>query len=342
MAAEMNVPGVQQEVDLSGANTLRLPCRAERYAAPGTLAELQRVLAVARHEGWSITVLGGGSNVLLPARLSGIVIRPSLNQWWVQAQGGQLLAHVGAGVNWHRLVMALAASGLWGTENLALIPGDSGAAPVQNIGAYGVELADVLAAVQVVERATGKVRWLSCDACQFGYRDSIFKGALAESVIITRVVLKLSRLPRPTLGYGDLAMRVPESPTPLAVANAVCAIRGEKLPDPKELANAGSFFKNPFVTDQFAEQLRQRYPDMPCFPQGNGQTKLAAGWLIDQCGLKGFRKGAFAVHERQALVLVHFGGGDRQGLLALANSVAAQVAKQFGVTLTSEPRLIAA
>lgn len=340
MNTEMSTVSVQREVDLSDANTLRLPCVAERYAAPRTLAQLQQVLAQSRQEGWSVTVLGGGSNVLLPARLSGIVLRPLLEQWWLQARGDQLFVHVGAGVNWHRLVMSLAASGVWGTENLALIPGDCGAAPVQNIGAYGVELADRLDAVQVVDLTTGEVRWLSRDACQFGYRDSIFKGALAETVIITRLVLRLSREPLVTLGYGDLATRVPASPTPLAVANAVCDIRREKLPDPEELANAGSFFKNPFVTDQLAATLRQRYPEMPCFPQGNGQTKLAAGWLIDQCGLKGFRQGAFAVHERQALVLVHFGGGNRQGLLALANTVAERVAERFAVRLTPEPRLI--
>ncbi|SDN22530.1 UDP-N-acetylmuramate dehydrogenase [Vreelandella arcis] len=331
---------VQREVDLSHANTLRLPCVAERYAAPRTLNQLQSVLAQANRLGWAVTLLGGGSNVLLPARLSGIVIRPAFAQWWLKAEGNQLFAHVGAGVNWHRLVMELAAAGLWGTENLALIPGDCGAAPVQNIGAYGVELADVIEAVQVVDRSSGHVRWLNRDACQFGYRDSIFKGALAENVVISQLVLRLSRLPMAKLGYGDLASRLPESPTPLAVANAVCAIRREKLPDPEELANAGSFFKNPFVTDQVADELRQQYPDMPCFPQGDGRTKLAAGWLIDQCGLKGFRQGAFAVHQRQALVLVHFGGGNRQGLLALARTVSEKVAARFGVTLTPEPRLI--
>ena len=340
MAVEVAACVVQREVDLRHANTLRLPCVAERYAAPRTLAQLQQVLAVARREGWPITLLGGGSNVLLPETLSGIVIRPALNQWWLEADAHGFTAHVGAGVNWHQLVMALATAGLWGTENLALIPGDCGAAPVQNIGAYGVELADRLEAVQVVERATGEARWLSRDACRFGYRDSIFKGELADSVVITRLQLRVSRQPMAKLDYGDLASRVPASPTPLAVAKAVCAVRREKLPDPDQLANAGSFFKNPFVTDQLANELRERYPDMPCFPQGDGLTKLAAGWLIDQCGLKGFRQGAFGVHERQALVLVHFGGGNRQGLLALADTVAEEVAARFAVTLSPEPRLI--
>ncbi len=267
-------------------------------------------------------------------------MRPDLQQYWLSQRQGHVLAHVGAGVNWHTLVMATAARGLWGIENLALIPGSCGAAPVQNIGAYGVELADTLQAVQVMELATGRVDWLSAQECAFGYRESIFKGELASSVVITQLVLQLSRTPEPRLGYGDLAVRLASSPTPLAVAEAVCSIRREKLPDPQVLANAGSFFKNPLVADVLAAQLLQQHPAMPNFPQQGGQTKLAAGWLIDQCGLKGMRDGAFAVHQQQALVLVHFGGGDRQGLMKTASYIADQVEARFGVRLEPEPRLI--
>ncbi|MDQ7731530.1 UDP-N-acetylmuramate dehydrogenase [Halomonas sp. SpR1] len=343
MAAQMNM---LSNVDLSTANTLRLPCQAERFAAPATLSTLRETLATARRQGWPVTLLGGGSNVLLPKTLSGLVVCPALNQWWLSQHQGHVLAHVGAGVNWHRLVMATAARGLWGIENLALIPGSCGAAPVQNIGAYGVELADTLQAVQVMELATGRIEWLDAQQCAFGYRESIFKGALADRVVITQVVLRLSRTPTPRLGYGDLAIRLAGSstptlsPTPLAVAEAVCAIRREKLPDPHELANAGSFFKNPLVPDAQAAQLLQPYPAMPHFPQEGGQTKLAAGWLIDQCGLKGMRDGAFGVHQQQALVLVHFGGGDRQGLMKTADYIADQVETRFGVRLEPEPRLI--
>ncbi|EHJ91379.1 UDP-N-acetylmuramate dehydrogenase [Vreelandella boliviensis] len=337
-------------VDLSCANTLRLPCQAERFAAPTTLTALRQTLAQACCEEWPVTLLGGGSNVLLPETLPGLVVRPALNQWWLftdqlGGQQEQVFAHVGAGVSWHALVMATAARGLWGIENLALIPGSCGAAPVQNIGAYGVELADTLLAVQVMELATGRVEWLNAQQCAFGYRDSIFKGALAGSVVITQLVLRLSRTPAPRLGYGDLAARLASSsltptPTPLAVAEAVCAIRREKLPDPQVLANAGSFFKNPLVADAQAAELLHQYPAMPHFPQRGGQTKLAAGWLIDQCGLKGMRDGAFGVHQHQALVLVHFGGGDRQGLMKTANYIAAQVDTRFGVRLEPEPRLV--
>lgn len=327
-------------VDLSTANTLRLPCQAARYAAPTSLLHLQEVLAEAREHHWTVTLLGGGSNVLLPPQLDGIAIRPAFRHWWLESDKENVIAYVGAGVNWHSLVMALAARGLWGTENLALIPGDCGAAPVQNIGAYGVELSDVLKAVQIVELATGEMRWLSVDECQFGYRDSLFKQTLAGRVVITQLALRMSVTPKPVLGYGDLAARVSGSPTALEIAQAVCAIRQEKLPDPAQLANAGSFFKNPLVSDGQAQRLLEEYPGIPHFPQPNGQTKLAAGWLIDQCGLKGHREGAFGVHDRQALVLVHFGGGDRPGLLRFADAIAQAVWNRFAVTLQPEPRVV--
>lgn len=331
---------IASHVDLTAANTLRLPCQAEHFATPITLSALYNTLTHARNQEWPITLLGGGSNVLLPDQLPGLVVRPAMNQWWLTQQQGHVFAHVGAGVNWHALVMATAKQGLWGIENLALIPGSCGAAPVQNIGAYGVELADTLQAVQIMELATGRVDWLDAGQCVFGYRDSIFKGELASSVVITQLVLRLSRTPAPQLGYGDLAARLASSPTPLAVAEAVCAIRREKLPDPQTLANAGSFFKNPLVDGERVAQLMRQYPGMPNFPQAGGQTKLAAGWLIDQCGLKGMRDGAFGVHQHQALVLVHYGGGDRHDLMKTANYIAAQVESRFGLRLAPEPRLI--
>jgi len=340
VGAEVVTLNLQANVDLTHANTLRLPCQATHFAAPATLSELRAVLAHAHHQNWPVTLLGGGSNVLLPDKLSGVAVRPALNQWWLTRRQGSVYVHVGAGVNWHSLVMATAELGLWGIENLALIPGSCGAAPVQNIGAYGVELADTLQAVQVMELATGRSYWLSAQECAFGYRDSIFKGSLNGRVVITQLVLRLSRVPAPQLDYGDLAARLSHTPTPWEVAEAVCAIRREKLPDPEVLANAGSYFKNPLIKDAQAAQLLREYPAMPHFPLKDGHTKLAAGWLIDQCGLKGMRDGAFGVHQHQALVLVHFGGGDRQGLMNTASYIAAQVETRFGVRLESEPRLI--
>ncbi|WP_311944001.1 UDP-N-acetylmuramate dehydrogenase [Halomonas piscis] len=332
----------QPDCELARANTLGLPCRAAFFAAPSTLSALRDCLGAARRAGQRITLLGGGSNVLLPPRLGGVVVRPALRQWWLERDGDRVRAHVGAGVNWHGLVMTLAARGLWGLENLALIPGDCGAAPVQNIGAYGVELADALYAVDVMYLASGRTRRLSPGECRFGYRDSVFKHELAGEVAITRLVLELGRTPRPVLGYGDLAARAGADPTALEVAQTVSAIRREKLPDPQRLPNAGSFFKNPVVEHSVAKRLLEQHPDMPHFPQAGGGCKLAAGWLVDRCGLKGQRFGAFGVHERQALVLVHFGGGDRAGLKRAAGQVAGAVKERFGVALEVEPRTIPA
>ncbi|WP_280546740.1 MULTISPECIES: UDP-N-acetylmuramate dehydrogenase [unclassified Halomonas] len=326
--------------DLSRANTLGLPCRAERFVSPGSIGDLREALDLAHHEGWPLTLLGGGSNLILPAWLPGLVVRPAMCDWWLEeGEGDSVLVHAEAAVVWHELVMALAARGLWGIENLALIPGHCGAAPIQNIGAYGVELSDLIEAVHLVHLDDGREAVLSPAACAFGYRDSVFKGALDGRVVITRLVLRLSRTPSPRLGYGDLAGRVGAEPSAREVAEAVCAIRREKLPDPALLGNAGSFFKNPLVAADLARRLVDDHPTLPHFPQPDGRVKLAAGWLIDHCGLKGWRQGHFGVHERQALVLVHFGGGNAAELIDFAGRVADTVRERFSVTLEREPRL---
>ncbi|MDN3552820.1 UDP-N-acetylmuramate dehydrogenase [Halomonas almeriensis] len=330
---------VRVEHDLAGLNTLGLPCHAARFVAPSSEATLSEALSLAQQEGLAPLVLGGGSNVILPSRLSRLVIQPAMNAWRWLEQGDTPRIEVDAGVVWHELVMAMAGRGLWGIENLALIPGHCGAAPIQNIGAYGVELADVLEAVRVVSLQDGRAGWMSADECAFGYRDSLFKRELAGQFVITGLILRLSRRATPRLDYGDLAQRVSAAPTPLEVARAVCATRREKLPDPAVLGNAGSFFTNPVVPRAQADALRVSYPDMPQFPQPDG-VKLAAGWLIDQCGLKGWRHGHFGVHDRQALVLVHHGGGTAAELLELAEMVARRVEQRFGVTLQREPRRI--
>ncbi|MCC5882742.1 MAG: UDP-N-acetylmuramate dehydrogenase, partial [Halomonas sp.] len=311
------------EHDLTPFNTLGLPCLAERFAEPVTVVALRRLLRLAAERNWPVTLLGGGSNLILPERLAGLVIRPSLKHWWLERQSSSVRVHVGAGVEWHPLVMALAARGLWGTENLALIPGHCGAAPIQNIGAYGVELCEVVEAVEVLFLESGHSAVLTPEECGFGYRDSIFKGELAGRVAITGLTLRLSRTPLPRVAYGDLAQRVGPLPTPLEVAEAVCAIRREKLPDPAELGNAGSFFKNPIVERGMAELLVAEWPDMPRFELACGGVKLAAGWLIDRCGLKGYRLGHFGVAPPQARVLGDLGCGYAGKQHALAARLAA-------------------
>lgn len=328
--------------DLSRLNTLGLPCVAERFAVADSDDSLAALLDEARNND-AITVLGGGSNLILPPQLGGLVVQPTMAERYFEPLANDgVRVRVGAGVNWHELVMETARRGLWGIENLALIPGRCGAAPIQNIGAYGVELADVLECVELVDIKGGRRFSLDADGCEFDYRDSIFKGALNGNVVITAITLRLSRRPWPRLGYGDLSSRLGVSPTALEVAEAVCAVRREKLPDPQQLANAGSFFKNPLVSANQAERLVAEYPGIPHYPQADGRSKLAAGWMIDQCGLKGWREGHFGVHDRQALVLVHHGGGSAQELLDFSAKVAAEVNRRFAVTLEREPRLAGA
>ncbi|WP_048308594.1 UDP-N-acetylmuramate dehydrogenase [Halomonas sp. PR-M31] len=332
---------IRRNVDLSRANTLGLPCRAERFLATDDIATTRDALRQAVERDWPLTVLGGGSNLVLQPWLPGLALKPTFADLRFEEVGeGDVLVHAGAGLNWHALVEALAARDLWGIENLALIPGHVGAAPIQNIGAYGVELADVLEQVHLLHLEDGQETVLDREECAFGYRDSVFKHALENRVVITRLVLRVSPQARPRLDYGDLAARLPARPCASDVVAAVSAVRREKLPDPKVLGNAGSFFKNPVVSSGHAQALLERHPTMPHFPLANGGVKLAAGWLIDQCGLKGLREGHVGTHERQALVLVHHGGGSAAELLALARHVIEEVQARFDVALEQEPRLM--
>lgn len=341
--------GPASSVSLAACNTLGFAARARSFSEPDSIeAARQQVLAV-QTANERLIVIGGGSNLVLLPWLDAHVMRPAFDALTIvpSQDGLSATVHVEAGRRWHDLVMTLASQGWWGLENLALIPGCCGAAPIQNIGAYGVELADHLLRLEVMSLEDGSCRWMSRDECQFGYRDSIFKGALEHRVLITRLELSVTREATPRLGYGDLVRRVSDAmsgelPTPLAVANAVITTRSEKLPDPAVLGNAGSFFKNPQLPAGQVEALLQRYPAMPHFVQADGSVKLAAGWLIDQCGLKGVRRDHVGIHSQQALVLVHFGGGQVSELLALAAEVRDAVVTRFGVTLEQEPRLLGA
>ncbi|MGT4676311.1 UDP-N-acetylmuramate dehydrogenase [Aeromonas caviae] len=284
-------------------------------------------------------VLGGGSNILFCDDFAGLVVHNGLKGITLQEEDKHWLLHVAAGENWHELVCHALQQGWHGLENLALIPGTVGAAPVQNIGAYGVELASVCAYVEAFNWQSGEVERIAAADCRFGYRDSIFKHDYQDSHFITAVGLRLPKAWRPVAGYGPLAA-LGDAPSPQAIFDTVCATRMVKLPDPAVLGNAGSFFKNPVVPAALAETLKQQYPQMPCYPAAEGQAKLAAGWLIDQCGLKGFAIGRAAVHQEQALVLVNLGGASAMELIALAAHVRDSVEHQFGVVLEHEVRFM--
>ncbi|PJG59140.1 UDP-N-acetylmuramate dehydrogenase [Aeromonas cavernicola] len=320
-------------------NTLALDAHALWLAEIDCVADLTALHADSQYSALPRLVLGGGSNVLFTSDFLGLVILNRLKGMTVQDAGDHWLLHVAAGEEWHQLVHHALQQGWHGLENLALIPGTVGAAPVQNIGAYGVELANFCCYVDAFNWHSGAVERITAAQCRFGYRDSIFKHEYQDSHLITAVGFTLPKAWQPVVGYGPLAA-LGEQPSAQAIFDTVCATRMAKLPDPAVLGNAGSFFKNPVVSTQLAEQLKQRYPTLPCYPAAQGSTKLAAGWLIDQCGLKGFTIGRAAVHQQQALVLVNLGGASAMELIALAAHVRDTVEQRFGVVLEHEVRFM--
>ncbi|NOV25235.1 UDP-N-acetylmuramate dehydrogenase [Cupriavidus necator] len=323
-------------------NTFGFDARA-RFAVPvRSEADLSAALADPRAEGLPLVVLGGGSNVVLTGDLDALVLLMEIPGYQAEATsdgGDAWLVTAGAGENWNALVNRTIADGMPGLENLALIPGTAGAAPIQNIGAYGVELRERFAGVRAYDRQAGRFVWLDLPACDFAYRDSLFKRSGAGRYIITAVTLRLPKAWQPVLSYGELARELDgqAAPTAATIRDAVVAIRSRKLPDPAQLGNAGSFFKNPLVSATQREALLQAHPDLVSYAQPDGTYKLAAGWLIDRCGFKGLTDGPVGVYGKQALVLVHHGGGTGAMLLALANRIADTVQARYGVRIEPEP-----
>ncbi|MCE2572302.1 UDP-N-acetylmuramate dehydrogenase [Motilimonas eburnea] len=287
-------------------------------------------------------ILAGGSNLLFCENFDGVLLKPELTGKEVIDDGDAWLIRVGAGENWHEFVTWCLAQGYFGLENLALIPGCVGATPVQNIGAYGVEVKDFIEQVKAFDLTQRQWQWMSKDDCQFGYRDSVFKHAFKDSHVIVEVTYRLPKQWQPVISYGDLKALTP-SASASEIYDLVCQVRSQKLPDPSELGNAGSFFKNPAVPEAQAQALAIAYPDMPIYDTAiAGQKKLAAGWLIDQCGLKGRKVGGAQVHQQQALVLVNTGAASAKDVVELAWLVRTQVAERFGVLLEHEVRFIGA
>lgn len=327
---------------LSAFNSFGLTVYANRIVTADTPDALLTAWQRSQRGQQPVLILGGGSNVLFLESFSGTVILNRIMGIQVVERHDAWHLHVGAGENWHRLVEYTLREGMHGLENLALIPGCAGSAPIQNIGAYGVEFKRVCDYVDVLDLQSGEARRLTALECQFGYRDSIFKHTHQQGYAITAVGLRLAKEWQPVLNYGDLARLDARTVTPVQVFDAVCHMRRTKLPDPAVTGNAGSFFKNPIVSAEHAQRIRESYPDMPSYPQPDGTVKLAAGWLIDRCGLKGCQIGGAAVHEQQALVLINKDRATSQDILALAKHVREQVAARFSVGLEPEVRFIAA
>lgn len=326
------------QFDLTPLNTLALPSKAEYFAKFNSLTQLQHILVQAKAQGLKITVLGDGSNVLLNPLVKGLVLTSAMNEIKVLEQNTDFcMVQVGAGKNWHEWVLQSTQYG-HGLENLALIPGTVGAAPVQNIGAYGVEVEHFIEQVQGVQISTGEERRLGSRECCFSYRDSIFKQALNDDFIITSVVFRLPSQFKPVLSYGALASQGIKSSNELI--QAVIDIRNSKLPNPKRIPNAGSFFKNPIVSQAKTQAIQAKYPGVPFYVQADNRVKLAAGWLIEQAGWKGKALGNVSMHSQQALVLTSNGKASLNEVLSLKQAVQQAVQQQFGVELEAEPRLI--
>ncbi|WP_254901621.1 UDP-N-acetylmuramate dehydrogenase [Lonsdalea britannica] len=322
-------------------NSFSLPVSAKEVVTANSTEELLNAWKNATISDQSVLILGGGSNVLFLEDFEGCVVLNRLKGIEIDDTDACWHLHVGAGEVWHDLVEFTLNQGIPGLENLALIPGCVGSSPIQNIGAYGVELQDVCAYVDVLDLNTGEQMRLAHESCQFGYRESIFKHQYRDGYAITAVGLTLPKLWRPVLNYGDLSRLDLQTVTPRVVFDSVCAMRKSKLPDPAVNGNAGSFFKNPVLPAVHANELLRQFPLAPHYPQVNGDVKFAAGWLIDQCELKGYRIGDAAVHANQALVLINAGNATSKDVVTLARYVRHQVAEKFGIGLEPEVRFIA-
>lgn len=334
---------IQANVSLKPFNTFGVDVSARWFAEAHTDTHVREALAYAKEHDVKLLVIGGGSNLLLTRDVEALVLRmASRGIRIIHEDCSAAVIEAEAGEPWHPFVQEMLARGLSGLENLSLIPGTVGAAPMQNIGAYGVELKDVFDSLIALDRLTGETREFSLADCAFGYRDSVFKHQTGRWLIL-RVRFRLSYAAELHLDYGPVRQRLLEQgiklPTPIHVSRAICAIRSEKLPDPAVLGNAGSFFKNPLVPAELAARIREAHPGVVAFPQADGQVKLAAGWLIEQAGWKGFRDGDAGVHALQSLVLVNYGGASGWDLLNLAKRIQADVRERFGVSLEMEPNL---
>ncbi len=336
---------IESGVSLKPFNTFGLPAVAQQLVRIAGDADVRRVVD---HPDLGLAakfILGGGSNIILTRDMPQVVLKVEVRGLrLVEERADAWIVEAGAGEAWHDLVAWTLAQGLPGLENLALIPGTVGAAPVQNIGAYGLELKDRFESLDAVDLVTGRSVTLGAEICDFGYRDSVFKHSLAGRTLITRVRFRLPRPWQPVLGYLDIERKMRETgvaaPSAQQIFDWICAIRRAKLPDPAVIGNAGSFFKNPVVTPEQCRDIIGRDPEIVHYPMPDGTVKLAAGWMIDACGWKGKSVGQAAVYERQALVLVNRGGAIGSEVMTLARAIQESVYGRFGIRLEPEPVVV--
>ncbi len=331
---------MEKNKELLPYNTFGLSAKAAHFEVVDSLKSARAALDLQIKP---VRILGGGSNILFAHDVAGLLLKNEIKGIEVVRQWpNRVHVRVGGGENWHQFVCWAVENGYGGIENMSLIPGTVGAAPIQNIGAYGVEMKDVFVRLQTLDLQTGKVRSFSHAECQFGYRDSVFKRTAKDKYLITEVVLSLSVSEhRINTTYGDISKTLAEHgiqgvPTIAEVSRAVIAIRSSKLPDPQVIGNCGSFFKNPEVAAEVLQKIRATHPNAPGYDLPDGRVKLPAGWLIEQCGWKGKRVGNTGSYDKQALVLVNHGGATGAEVRQLAHDIIASVKEQFGVLLEAE------
>lgn len=335
---------IKENVSLKGYNTMGISAVTRYFCQISSVDDLREVLRSEQFSAMPKLILGGGSNLLFTGDYEGLVIKIAImGREAISETEDQVQVKIGAGENWHHWVLYAIENGWGGIENLSLIPGTVGAAPMQNIGAYGVEIKEVFESLEAVNLNSAELRTFNAEDCQFGYRNSIFKNELKNQYVITSVTLKLSKKPTINTSYGairaTLSQMGVQSPDIKSVSEAVIHIRQSKLPDPAEIGNAGSFFKNPVIDKAHYESLKMVYPTIPGYEQ-HDQVKVPAAWLIEQCGWKGKTIGEIGVHKRQALVLVNYGNGKGKDLQKLAEEIQKSVADKFGIQLQTEVNIV--
>ncbi len=344
---------ILQNISLKSYNTFGIDCIAKNFVEVKTVDELLEILEITKQENFSsIFILGGGSNVLFLRDFEGLVIKNSIKEISkLEENEDNILLYVAAGENWHDFVLFCLENNYGGIENLSLIPGTVGAAPMQNIGAYGIEICNVIKRVKVIDRKTKEIKWISNSECQFGYRSSIFKHQAKDKYIIIGVEFILTKKNHIlNTSYGaiqdylysltTLNLQANQLPTIQQISKAVIAIRESKLPNPKEIGNGGSFFKNPEISTSQFEKLKNDFPNIVGYPASDKITKVPAGWLIEQCGWKGKVVGNTGSHKNQALVLVNYGSAKGEEIWNLAKDIQQSVLDKFGISIEAEINIV--
>lgn len=336
---------LQKNVSLQPYNTFGIDVKSKLFMEWNSINDVVDYSLSNELKVYKRLILGGGSNMLLIQDFEGLAIKNNiLGKEIISENETEVVAKFGGGEVWHDIVLWTIAKGWNGMENMSLIPGSIGAAPIQNIGAYGKELKDVFVELEAIDLSNGKLKVFNLEECAFGYRNSIFKNELKGQYVITSVTLKLSKIPEFNISYGTIQLELDKMGikelSAKSISSAVIAIRRSKLPDPAELGNSGSFFKNPIIAESLYEEVKYEHPGLPSYPAGEQLVKVPAGWLIDQAGWKGKRVGKCGVHNKQALVLVNYGGATGQDIFQLSEDIIADVIQKYGIELEREVNVI--